>query len=217
MEFPQTMIPKTASVDSPVVVKLCEKLVKNPNPLYLDVEPLLDGAQTGECTQNVERLISIKGGSVQYGWQIWEMKRMVESEFHAVWVDDNGVLHDITPKGLFNISRILFLPDETIVYTGMQIDNVRIPVDENDFLIKKFIQVNERYFEACNRGELADQYGEIMATPEMIQIMREMDQISLQLILTDSTKQSRPTFHSVSRNALCPCGSGKKYKRCHGS
>ena len=24
-------------------------------------------------------------------------------------------------------------------------------------------------------------------------------------------------FAGVGRNALCPCGSGKKYKRCHGA
>ncbi len=24
-------------------------------------------------------------------------------------------------------------------------------------------------------------------------------------------------FADVGRNALCPCGSGKKYKKCHGS
>ena len=24
-------------------------------------------------------------------------------------------------------------------------------------------------------------------------------------------------FADVGRNALCPCGSGKKYKRCHGA
>jgi preprotein translocase subunit SecA len=25
------------------------------------------------------------------------------------------------------------------------------------------------------------------------------------------------SYDKVSRNALCPCGSGKKYKRCHGA
>ena len=25
-----------------------------------------------------------------------------------------------------------------------------------------------------------------------------------------------PEFGEVSKNALCPCGSGRKYKRCHG-
>ncbi len=32
------------------------------------------------------------------------------------------------------------------------------------------------------------------------------------------TEQARPapTFEGVSRNAPCPCGSGKRFKRCHG-
>lgn len=33
---------------------------------------------------------------------------------------------------------------------------------------------------------------------------------------TTVTKADDP-FASVGRNAVCPCGSGKKYKRCHGA
>jgi preprotein translocase subunit SecA len=28
---------------------------------------------------------------------------------------------------------------------------------------------------------------------------------------------ARETFSAVARNAPCPCGSGRKYKHCHGS
>jgi preprotein translocase subunit SecA len=31
-----------------------------------------------------------------------------------------------------------------------------------------------------------------------------------------STKAERDAYGNVERNAPCPCGSGKKYKRCHG-
>jgi preprotein translocase subunit SecA len=31
-----------------------------------------------------------------------------------------------------------------------------------------------------------------------------------------SARDTDPKFQNVSRNALCPCGSGKKFKRCHG-
>lgn len=31
-----------------------------------------------------------------------------------------------------------------------------------------------------------------------------------------SARDTDPRFQNVSRNALCPCGSGKKFKRCHG-
>jgi len=32
-----------------------------------------------------------------------------------------------------------------------------------------------------------------------------------------SAGQAEDDWSKTSRNALCPCGSGKKYKRCHGS
>ena len=31
-----------------------------------------------------------------------------------------------------------------------------------------------------------------------------------------ATNQSTDIFQNVGRNAFCPCGSGKKYKKCHG-
>jgi preprotein translocase subunit SecA len=33
---------------------------------------------------------------------------------------------------------------------------------------------------------------------------------------SDATAQQRRTGEKVGRNDLCPCGSGKKYKKCHG-
>ena len=209
------MIPQPGSINSEAVIALCKKLVSDPHPLYLKVKPN-DDAIVGECTKNVEKMVSLKGGTIHYGWQIWEMERMVEAEFHAVWVDLEGNYHDITPKGLFNITEILFLPDPSINYTGTQIDNVRIPKNENDEIIKRFIKINERYFEASNRGDLANKYGEIIATPEMIEIMRERDKICFELIQDMNKPLTIPGVVKVSRNSTCPCGSGKKYKRCHG-
>lgn len=31
----------------------------------------------------------------------------------------------------------------------------------------------------------------------------------------ETTKVKKPEFKTIGRNAQCPCGSGKKYKRCH--
>ena len=37
----------------------------------------------------------------------------------------------------------------------------------------------------------------------------------LRIVVTD--ENGNVTKNDVSRNAPCPCGSGKKYKRCHGA
>jgi len=118
-------------------------------------------------------MIRNKGGSIQYGWQIWETlpNLMVEAEFHAVWKDGNGVFHDITQKSLPNIKQILFLPDHSRKYLGKQIDNVRIPL-QDEVLIKQFIENAEKYFEATNRGALANYHGEIIATQEIENLIK---------------------------------------------
>lgn len=164
--------PKVASNTTPSVKTLCEQLVPNEKPIYLNVETI-NGTIEKECYKNVEYMIRNKGGSIQYGWQIWETlpNLMVEAEFHAVWKDGNGVFHDITQKSLPNIKQILFLPDHSRKYLGKQIDNVRIPL-QDEVLIKQFIENAEKYFEATNRGALANYHGEIIATQEIENLIK---------------------------------------------
>jgi len=155
-------LPKVASNTMPNIIALCEQLVPNGKPLYLNVEPV-NGAVENECYKNVESMIKNNGGSIQYGWQIWETipNLMAEAEFHAVWIDSNGTLHDVTPKSLPGINRILFLPDPLRKYLGKQIDNVRVPL-RDEVLIQQFIENAEKYFEATNQGDLADYHGYII-------------------------------------------------------
>lgn len=41
--------------------------------------------------------------------------------------------------------------------------------------------------------------------------------VAAQPIRTDAVDPNDPsTWHNAGRNAPCPCGSGKKYKHCHG-
>jgi hypothetical protein len=66
------------------------------------------------CNINCIKKQELDGGTVQFGWVIWQDKvaRFTEAEFHAVWVDDNGILHDITPR-IDEEKRIMFFPDHT--------------------------------------------------------------------------------------------------------
>ena len=73
------------------------------------------GAVPSECFNNVPEKIKIDGGTMIYGWTIWEWSRVfVEAEHHAVW-EKEGNLVDITPKE--NSERkIIFLPDPLASY-----------------------------------------------------------------------------------------------------
>jgi hypothetical protein len=111
-------MPKAADISNKKVKDLCFMVVPNSTAVYLNVE-LSDDSVLNECYENVAKMIKKKGGSIQYGWQIWETLSgvMIEAEFHAVWVDDEGVFHDITPKSL-PVDKILFLPDHARRYEG---------------------------------------------------------------------------------------------------
>ncbi len=166
-------MPQAANINSSDIQALCKRLVPDSQPIYLDVEKY-DLSIENDCYANVEKVIQSKGGSIQYGWQIWEtlLGVMAEAEFHAVWVDPHKKYHDITPKALPGIDRILFLPDLNRVYAGRQIDNIRIAL-RTDPLISQFIQNEENYFEVMNRGELANYHGEIIMTPEIERILEK--------------------------------------------
>jgi hypothetical protein len=64
------------------------------------------------CNINCIRKIQLNGGSIQFGWVIWQDKieGFIEAEFHAVWLDEAGEIHDITPR-IDKEKRIMFVPD----------------------------------------------------------------------------------------------------------
>jgi len=175
-------LPKVASSTMPNIMALCERLVPDGKPLYLNVEAI-NGVIENECYKNVESIIKNKGGSIQYGWQIWETipNLMAEAEFHAVWIDNNGTLHDVTPKSLPGMNQILFLPDPSRKYLDRQIDNVRIPL-QDEILITQFIENAEKYFEATNRGDLADYHGYVVANSEIQKLVEEKNEIFTKII-----------------------------------
>ncbi len=46
---------------------------------------------------------------------------------------------------------------------------------------------------------------------------RELSQLQFSGAQNGSTSQQPKPAAKVGRNELCPCGSGKKYKKCHGA
>jgi preprotein translocase subunit SecA len=52
-----------------------------------------------------------------------------------------------------------------------------------------------------------------------IQRKKEKEMAALQFVGGDTTTAKQPVIakEKVGRNDVCPCGSGKKYKKCHGA
>ena len=103
------------------------------------------------------------------------------------------------------------------------------PYDENgNILTAPPIQLDD------DEDEDQDEYGvEVVSAPvpaavasitdftKNIQRKKEKELEALQYVGGDSTSSSKPKpivkGEKVGRNAPCPCGSGKKYKNCHGA
>lgn len=167
--------------DSPEVRALCERLVPGGIPQVLPVEAS-PFAQVNECVPAVEAMVRRQGGRAELGWQLWETLPgvMIEAEFHAIWVDESGSRHDVTPKPLPTITDIVFLPDPTLVYEGRQIDNVRASL-VSDALVNEFIAANSAWFEVINRGDLAEHHGPLRLTPEMQAVAERCERLSAQV------------------------------------
>lgn len=174
-------IPKPVT-DRPEVRALCERLVPGVIPVLLKVDAP-PWAQPNDCIANVESVIEIHGGTVEYGWQLWETwpGLLIEAEFHAVWADDEGRQHDVTPKAVPGIHQIVFLPDPQLAYEGRQIDNVRVPL-KDDALIREFIEAAGAFYEVTNRGELADYHGGLTMTAEMQAILKRRTCLELAIL-----------------------------------
>ena len=55
-----------------------------------------------------------------------------------------------------------------------------------------------------------------LALPELTKIKVNNSNVSDKLIKDKTLNANMDNNTDISRNALCPCGSGKKYKRCCG-
>ena len=161
-------------------------------------------ALQAECFPNVLTKVERDGGKMVLGWQLWEWPEvLVEGEFHAVWESPEGNLVDITPKET-HIEKILFLPDPEATYDGRAKDNFRMPLNDNRITLD-LIKANKKYFKLLNSGALANYYGPVVATPDMVRILNKLRLIQHML------------KNKLDENIVCLCGKGgKKYKNCCG-
>jgi hypothetical protein len=184
------------------IMRLCKVLVSNPAPKHVVVVPE-SSAVLGECFDNVRRKVDVEGGTIQYGWQIWEWPNIyIEAEFHAVWLSPTNSLVDITPKDE-PVDCILFLPDLVRTYEGKSIDNVRRAL-RKDKLIHDFLTVAAEINKLKINGQNPNNPNEFKAPVELFQKLTQRH-----LILQEMLNRGE------SENSMCFCGSAKKYKNCH--
>jgi preprotein translocase subunit SecA len=53
--------------------------------------------------------------------------------------------------------------------------------------------------------------------PQQLSYSAPTENGQTEVTAADRSHGAEDPFEGISRNALCPCGSGKKYKKCHGA
>lgn len=130
--------------------RVCAELDYAGQPFFVDVSLERD-AERAKCVQNVHNKITRDGGSIRFGWAIWESPGIViQAQYHAVWLSPEDEYLDITPRS-FHAERILFLPDTKGKYNdgshfNKRFDNARWPLSD-DPLVSEFVEICETIFD----------------------------------------------------------------------
>lgn len=189
---------------SPAILTFCGGINSDTMPLYVSVQAE-DDAQPSECFNNVMAKVGRDGGSLVYGWLIWEWPRVfIEAEHHAVWEKD-GVLTDITPT-INGETNILFLPDPAHTYDFVgQKRLINIKKSLGQFTsVPDWIRAADRLQRTIERHSVGNQF--TIDRNHLAALGRDVQQ-SLGAVFVDLARNTGP-------NDRCFCQSGKKFKKC---
>lgn len=194
-----TTTPRTISAS---VLAFCRTINPAAEPLYVSVSPAPE-ALPSECFNNVAAKVDSDGGTMVYGWIIWEWPRVfIEAEHHAVWEKD-GALMDITPPANGE-AQLLFLPDPSKDYDFIgQRRRINIKQSHGEFAsVDGWIEAADRIqrtMEACSVGNQIS-----IDRNRLAHLASDLHQ-KLGAVFVDLARTTKPT---------CFCTSGKKFKKC---
>ncbi len=189
---------------TPAIQNLCAEINANETPVFVPVKPDRD-AILSECFHNVSQKVERDGGSMLYGWNLWEWSRVfVEAEHHAVWVKD-GELIDVTPK--HNGERkILFLPDPSRTYdfeSQQRLINIKRSLGRYPS-VESWIKASDDFQNAIERNSVGNQssFSDFEMRHHQQAIMNAMLDVILDLAADTKPRES------------CICASGKEFRKC---
>ncbi|MFT3768455.1 MAG: hypothetical protein QM820_23650 [Minicystis sp.] len=172
------------------IAAFCGKIVAGGLPEFLTINSV-HGAKALDCFPVVEEHVRRNGGSSCLGWRIWEWPGvLLEAEFHAVWRDAAGQLHDISPPPTAGAKRVLFLADPNATYHGRQVASIRQALSD-DPNVALLIDAWDREFEFMNRGDRANQHGEIVIEGDERDELQEIQRQKLDAMMALAASTSK--------------------------
>lgn len=196
-----TTTPRKLGTD---VMEFCRGINADAAPFYIPVKPAPD-AQPSECFNNVADRVARDGGSLVYGWLIWEWPRVfIEAEHHAIWEKD-GMLVDITPP-INGEEKILFLPDPASTYDfAGQKRRINIKKSLGRFTsVPDWIRAADLLQRTIEVHSVGNQF---TINRDRLSMLARNVQQSLGAVFIDLARNTGP-------NERCFCLSSKKFKKC---
>lgn len=201
--FQKTFASAPQEISAPIIA-LSRSLNTKSKPVWVATKSEA-GAIINECFNNVSTKVARDGGSLVYGWAIWEWPRVfIEAEHHAVWEKD-GELLDITPH-INGEPKILFLPDPTRIY-DFQGKKRLINVKRNLGVfasVDRWIAASDNLQRAIEEHSIGD---EIRINRSQLKALAENARHAQAQVLIDLASNTKV-------NEPCFCSSSKKFKRC---
>lgn len=186
------------------ILALCDEINPGAKPFEVPVRPA-DQSEKDECFHNVRQIVEKEGGTLLYGWAIWEWpKVLVEAEHHAVWEKD-GVFIDVTPK-LNKEKRILFLPDPQRAYDfsgNIRLQNIR-RVLRNSIEVKQWLGLVDQFNALCEKNRNGR---EVSLDPIEFSFMNESITRAKLEIICQLASETNPRDR-------CICSSGIEFRKC---
>ncbi len=182
------------------IMKISHIINSKGKPHFVEIFPD-PFSKPNECFVNVQNKIKVFGGSIRYGWKVWEWKNVIlELNFHSIWLSPSGLYVDLTPDE--DDSKILFIEDPKIQYKGEVIDNIRIPL-KDDILVADYIAVKNESAKVRTKNGRSKIIGQIIVDKNEI-----LPLVAMELRLEEMLK------NGADENSLCFCGKPNKYKDC---
>ena len=207
---PFTLSPtKTPDALTPALRQACARLVPGTEPVFVEKQPL-PGARINKCTFNVREYLQRSPGDMVLGWDVtvWNGV-LLDCIGHAVVRNGDGFLC-VTPSK-YPEQRLLFLPDPSLTF-NFEDENARMPVREVALSsrpeVAKLIEVTRLEREIKVKYPVSSQPLVVQGQDavELQRLGRAKSQLMLRAILV-----------TADHNTRCPCGSGKKFRKCHRS
>jgi hypothetical protein len=216
--------------DSEAVRKLRVHLGVEKDAVWVKVA-VSDADRERDCYMNVRDRVQRYGGRMQLGWAVWQHSDIfIEAEPHAVYDPGDGrpwidCTPHITPDG-GKMWEILFIPNDNGTYdfdTTNLPDNVRLALSD-DQRVRRALELFSEKNALMNSVPGIDVYLPQDVARRVNQIQTQADMLLTEVMMQPRSRDYGLTLQAqaesnekIGRNDPCPCGSGKKYKKCHGS